>query len=231
MVPLGDRCQVFLDAFGPGGYRKDAVHGDLRAACKLGHAPRQVQLPRLRHAVVDQVLVRAVCRFAGDEDDLAGIRLQHVGEGPPAYPDTAHDVHVEDVEPLLVGDLGKGHHGKDPHVAHQHVQLPVLRGFVVEPVGIRQLRQVRRNPHDIGPAVLILEPLHGGRYVFRRAAVDDDPRAFREKQVGDSVSEPRRRPRDEDLFPFHLRVHETLLRCCDYVPERLIRLFLLRTIA
>ena len=130
------------------------------------------------------------CRFARDEDDPAPIPLLHSGKIVARQANPAHDVGLEEAQPVGVGNLLEWFGLEDPQVVDQDVHVRDLPDQPGRSIGRGQIgrdaQHVRRACSGRTP-----QPLHRCPDTLRTAAVNDDRCPFAH-QPGYLLGEPDR---------------------------------------
>src|ERR1700722_19043744 len=91
-------------ALTPGRTGQDGVDGHGRAPRHLGEASGDSQLRRLRRAVVDHLRGNLERALARNEHDAAPVAREHAGQIRTRQAYAAEDVHLEEAEPVTIGE-------------------------------------------------------------------------------------------------------------------------------
>ncbi len=112
-----------------------------------------------------------------DVDDGTGLRVQHVLAEGAAAPERAVEIDVDDVEPVLVGDLlGRCLASRDAGIVDEDIDPAVARRQLIGDLGnARRVRHVHDD--DLGVQALRLQARAPGLGKLGVAIGDDDLRA------------------------------------------------------
>src|SRR5262249_38297038 len=155
---------------------KDCISRDAGTRHAFGNTARQRELRRFGNAVMHHLCRDLYTRLARDKDD----------------PTPSH-VDVEDLQPRLIGDIGKGDRREDADIVDEDADTT---GFTTEPHDT--VRRFEISGDANGPVTCrVLERADRFCDAVRTAAVNNDLGAFLRQPFRNRVADTSRRTGDE----------------------------------
>ena len=143
--------------------------------------------------------------FAGDENDAPPAALLHPRKVVPAQPDTAHNIHFEEPEPVIIGNLLEWLRFENPEIVHQDVDLWKTPDRFLDARPGSQIRgQAIGAPQG---AVQFTDRIF---HSLRGSPVDDNLRAFSSQRLGNGKSNSSCRAGDQGSLSLKFQVHIAL---------------------
>src|SRR4051812_21993985 len=136
--------------------------------------------------------------LTGNKNDATPVFLFHRHKVVAAQPNAAHHIHVEELPPVVIGNLVESLRLEDTQIVNENVDC-WESGYDI--VGTLFSTKVRRDPKS-GAA-----DSHRVRDPVFSAAIDDNVHAFRYQTCRDREPDTRRRSCDQRRLTVELKIH------------------------
>src|SRR5262249_37849916 len=142
--------------------------------------------------------------LARDKDYATPSAFDHSGHKRATQSHTTHHVDVEDLQPRLIGDIGKGDRREDADIVDEDVDST---RFTDEPHDTARRSEISGDAN--GPVTCRLVD-GAGRFcdAVCTAAVDDDLRTFLRQAFGNCVADAGRGTSDEGTLAVQSQIHK-----------------------
>lgn len=101
--------------------------------------PRERELGRLGEPVMHHLGRNLHAGFARDEDDAAPIPPEHRRDQRASKPHPAHDVQLEEAEPVLIRNLEEGNRLEDADIVDEDIDAASALQQAIDPFRVREI--------------------------------------------------------------------------------------------